>query len=537
MHMLGITVGEVLELEVFQSSQPELISYPLEESNDAPVRWMHILETARPEGLLPGGEFILTTATFFDQVAGERVAAANQFLDTVEATGAVAVAAEILKGRQHVIEALTVAALHRTIPIYILHRRVRFIEITQHVHEAIAAARLQEVETDRRIHETFTKLSVGSASIDRIISEATTLLGCRVAWESSEQQSEAITIAEHTVVAGDETLGRLIITDDLEVEESFATTVLERAGQAVSISVLAKRSQRELRNSMASSLFYQLRGGTELSEQEIHWRVAQTFGLPIWAGEQWWPVVFQIWNVGAGEEALNRASGVLLDILQQVGTAHAVPIFAARSEIGVVDVLLPLNDVAIMGELIETTRARFIARLRGHGDLVAGIGTETTSVKAAAEQLTEAAQIARTAQAYEDATRKNGASYYFARDLGLHGLLATLRKNRALVSFVASQLSGLLRPGRGQQAFEQQLKLVELILSGTNKAALARSLHLSRPALYARIDRLEGQLGYRLEHNAELRVATQVAAMAYWLNPDHMYTALEQRVSALKPPQ
>src|SRR5699024_73446 len=108
--------------------------------------------------------------------------------------------------------------------------------------ENIAAARLQEIETDRSIHETFTRLSVGSASTDRIVAEASALLNSKVVWEAHEQQSSIEVQAEHQVVAGNENLGRLLITDNCNAEDSLVQTVLERAAQAVSISVLAKRS-------------------------------------------------------------------------------------------------------------------------------------------------------------------------------------------------------------------------------------------------------------------------------------------------------
>src|SRR5690625_7578783 len=115
--MQQVTVGRVLELDLFRYNAPRLISQPAPSSVDEPVRWMHILETARPEGLLPGGEFILTTATFLEGPPQVLEHAANQFLDTIESTGAVAVAAEILAGREDVVEALTHAAQHRQIPV------------------------------------------------------------------------------------------------------------------------------------------------------------------------------------------------------------------------------------------------------------------------------------------------------------------------------------------------------------------------------------------------------------------------------------
>src|SRR5699024_7947528 len=80
-----------------------------------------------------------------------------------------------------------------------------------------------------------------------------------------------------------------------------------------------------------------------------------------------------------------------------------------------------------------------------------------------------------------------------------------------------------------RRAFEQQLEFLAAVLSAENKTALARSLHLSRPALYARVTRLERQLGYSLEDDAEQRTATHLALMAYRVNPDGMYAVMGQR--------
>ena len=526
--MRRVTVGSVLDLEVFKHTPVHLISEPDESAHEEPVRWMHILETARPEGLLPGGEFILTTATFLDAVVDDEdggLEAANRFLDSVEATGAVAVVAEVLSDRPEVAAALKAAARGRTTPIYLLHDRIRFVDLTQFVHENIAAARLQEVETDRRIHEAFTRLSVGSASTSRIVAEAAALLGCPVEWESIEKRTTTSVAADHLVVAGDEELGRLIIRDACEAEETLVRTVLERAGQAVAISVLAQRSQREMRRSTASSLFYQLRGGTDLSAQEVQWRLSETFGYAPVAAATWVPVVFRISGRQPTEELLNRWSGVLLDILEQLGSVQKLPVFAARSEIGVVDMLAPNRQPPELHELIEIAHARFTSRLTGRGSFVAGIVSETSSAKAAAERLGDAARIAYAAEAYVAATQRKQV-YFYAQDLGLPGLLATLNTNEHFTAFVTAELASIRQGSRTRRNFEQQLDFVETLITSRNKAELARSLHISRPALYARLRNLEVQLGYNLDDSIERRTAMHLALLAYRQAPDYIYTLL-----------
>src|SRR5699024_6366143 len=158
----------------------------------------------------------------------------------------------------------------------------------------------------------------------------------------------------------------------------------------------------------------------------------------------------------------------------------------------------------------------------------AGVGTQSTSAKTAAGQLFDTAQIAEAAQAYVSATGRHRA-YFFAKDLGLRGLLATLREHDQLVSFVSTELTALASAPGSRRAFEQQLEFLAAVVSAANNQALARTLHLSRLALYARVTRLARQRCYSLEDDAEQRTATHLALMAYRVNPDGMYAVLRQR--------
>src|SRR5699024_12274107 len=120
-------------------------------------------------------------------------------------------------------------------------------------------------------------------------------------------------------------------------------------------------------------------------------------------------------------------------------------------------------------------------------------------------------------------------AYFFAKDLGLRGLLATLREHDQLVSFVSTELTALASATGSRRAFEQQLEFLAAVLSAENETALARSLHLSRHALYARVTMLDGQLGYSLADDAEQRSAPPLALMAYRANPGSMYAVMRQR--------
>src|SRR5699024_4454297 len=160
------------------------------------------------------------------------------------------------------------------------------------------------------------------------------------------------------------------ITGECYAEKSLVKNVLERAGQAVSISVLTKRAQQEVRRSMATALFYQLRGGRDLSDEEVLWSLAETFDEQRLEEVRWWQVVFRIWEDHASVAVLSRRSGVLLDVLEQLGVIKKLTILAARSERDTVEARLPITDSKTLTELTEDTRTQLTTRLRGWGGFV-----------------------------------------------------------------------------------------------------------------------------------------------------------------------
>lgn len=77
-----------------------------------------------------------------------------------------------------------------------------------------------------------------------------------------------------------------------------------------------------------------------------------------------------------------------------------------------------------------------------------------------------------------------------------------------LNGFAESELAGILAP----HSSTDLTLLPQFLEFGGNKAALARTGHVSRPTLYARLARLEEQLGVNLA-DAESRTSLHVAVL------------------------
>src|SRR5699024_2147199 len=106
--------------------------------------------------------------------------------------------------------------------------------------------------------------------------------------------------------------------------------------------------------------------------------------------------------------------------------------------------------------------------------------------------------------------------FYRFADVRLRGLVAALQDDPRMRAFAESELAGLLDDqadgGRSRWSAVDFLKL--LLRKGGNKSAIAQAMGLSRPAVYARAERLERRLGVSLD-DAESRAALHTAVL-WW---------------------
>ncbi len=168
---------------------------------------------------------------------------------------------------------------------------------------------------------------------------------------------------------------------------------------------------------------------------------------------------------------------------------------------------------------------RLLAELEGlSASWVVGVGRSSTSLLRAVAGLESASHAAEVASTLDVRER----SFYRSSDVRIRGLLSLLTEDSRLRAFAEGELGPLLGEssvGGGRRdgdlrsptdsADEELLDFLELYLAhGGNKSAMARAGHLSRPALYARITRLQDRLGVSLD-DAESRTALHVALL-WW---------------------
>ena len=155
------------------------------------------------------------------------------------------------------------------------------------------------------------------------------------------------------------------------------------------------------------------------------------------------------------------------------------------------------------------------ARPRGAEAFVMAVGSTVESVRDVRRSFQEAEQVADVA-----AERTDARLFYRLPDLRLRGLLHLLRDDARLQTFTERELGPLLT--YDAQRGSDLVHMLGLYLgSGRNKVLTAQRAHLSRPALYERLRRIERVLSVDLE-DVESCASLHVALLALdALRKDH----------------
>ncbi|QCO96985.1 PucR family transcriptional regulator [Arthrobacter sp. 24S4-2] len=543
---------------------------------DAPVRWVHVSELLDISGLLSGGELVLTTGLELEK---EPEATAS-FIRSLEESSAAGLIVELVGERSRSLAALQAAAKSCTLPVIVVQRRVRFVDVTEVVHRMIVADQLERVERARDVHEAFTVLSLESAGTERVVEQAAGMIGEPVVLEDLshlvlaysaqglaatellhdwERRSRTTPSPARTVRTGPENWlqvpvgireqlwGRLVLPAASEDEET-AAMVLERAAQTLAINRLAERDRRELSQQAQAGLLNALRQPRGLSEAEA---LARAGALGLKRSPLYVPIVFR---AGLAAQAVPQAAAAaeatqsrdplagqqeeraLLEQLARVVKSTAGSALTASIQSGSVGMILALPAKQLEDATLQRL-ADALAMQAGDG------GTRTASdggthpadeggVRRAGPAtpgwtigvgrprgslLEAAAGIDEAAHVAETAATLRGTRKPFYRATDVRLRgLLALLRNDPRVQQFVESELAGVLHADAQGRGGQLELLGQYLDSGGNKAALARSGYLSRPTLYARLARLEELLAVDLD-DAESRTSLHVALLLHRL--------------------
>ncbi|MER6263333.1 PucR family transcriptional regulator ligand-binding domain-containing protein [Streptomyces sp900105245] len=504
-----LSVRQVLTLERVLAGEPEVVAGAGQ--LDRPVRWVHVAEAADVGVMLTGGEMVLTTGVL---LAGDEAKQA-EYIQSLHRAEASAVVLGLGRAFPTPPEVMRRAAERCGLPMVVLHRPFPFAELTEEVQCRLVRRKFAAVSLSETVRTALTGLITAGAPLGRLLDEVAQHSGCPVVVTNLAHRVLA-TAGERSAVddvlrdweriarqaggaAGDgwisaelggrgERWGRLLLCG-YRGDTATGRLLADRAAEALVLHrMLGGGSAHSWEEQSAQSLLTDLVFGVVPARQVLP--RARAAGLPV-NRRTFVPLV-----VPGGDPArLGR-------VLRMLG----LPGLVAELADGVTAVLLSL----VRDQDAEALTAHFAARLRDETDPAATVAaaeprTVWDDVPAG---LREARHVA---EAVADSTAAlDLPAVVRLKDVHLRGLVRLLRDDPHVQSFAERELDGLLR------AAEPELLNVlrTYLATGRNKSRTAQLHHVSRPALYRRLEAIQGRLGVDLD-DFEQAASVHIALLAH----------------------
>jgi len=531
------TVADVLDYPALRRGDPVVVAGT--RGLGRPVRWVHVSEVLGIAGLLHGGEMLLTTG----MVLPESPAAIAAYVDGLADAG---IAALVIGLGPRFVEPLpapmVAAAERRGLPLIALRRTIAFIDVTEEVHAALVDVQVRELQASESIHTIFSSLVVQGAEVSEVLRQVVRLSGAAVVLENLAHQVLALDPgsrskgdvlaewAEHThrpvrrlrtqydpqtgwlqtiVGARGNDWGRLILmapdagsrevgaaADSISTIPRSLIMLIERAASTLAIGRLVDRESELLDlNTQQSVLSALLVGSSDPGELD---QQAAALGVSL----RRMPLAALAVRhrddpeVGVRRQIVHTLSGNVAEAVRASGAAALVaPV--DEFTVGVLVHLAGSDPRPLARSVAESLTRHGTAAVVAYAGPDRGVDAARTSLAESLETVTAATDIGTTADVVG------------WDDLGIRGLLFSLRSDPRLARFAERTLGPLLR-----YDVMHDTELVSLLRhylgAGRNKTLAAQRAFVSRPWMHERL-RLIGTILEADLENEETCMNLQVA--------------------------
>ncbi|MFM9591078.1 PucR family transcriptional regulator [Streptomyces scabiei] len=509
----ALSVRQVLNLDRVLAGEPEVVAGAGQ--LDRPVRWVHVAEAPDVGVMLTGGEMVLTTGVL---LAGDEEAQA-EYVRSLHRAEAAAVVLGLGRAFPTPPDVMRRAAERCGLPMVVLHRPFPFAELTEEVQSRLVRRKFAAVSLSEAVRTALTGLITAGAPLQRLLDEIAHHAGCplvvtnlahRVLATAGERSAVDDVLRDWERIArqaggseGDgwvraelggrgERWGQIVLCGH-RGDTATGRLLADRAAEALVLHRMLGGSAHSWEEQSAQSLLTDLVSGVVPARQLLP--RARAAGLPV-NRRTFVPLV-----VRAGEPAqLDR-------VLRMLG----LPGLVAELAEGATAVLLSLardQDAAAL-------TAHFATRLRSES------GVRTTVVAAAEARTTweDVPGGLREARHVADAVAQSATTgldlpvVVRLRDVHLRGLVRLLRDDPHVQAFAERELDGLLC-GDGHAEQDLLPVLRTYLATGRNKSHTAQLHHVSRPALYRRLEAIEARLGVDLD-DFEQAASVHIALLAH----------------------
>ncbi|MEU0456296.1 PucR family transcriptional regulator [Streptomyces sp. NPDC006129] len=517
----ALSVRQVLTLERVLAGEPEVVAGA--SHLDRPVRWVHVAEAADVGVMLSGGEMVLTTGVL---LAGDEDKQA-EYVRSLHRAEAAAVVLGLGRAFPSPPDVMRRAAERCGLPMVVLHRPFPFAELTEEVQSRLVRRKFAAVSLSEAVRTELTALITAGAPLQRLLDEVARHSACpvvvtnlahRVLGTAGERPAVDDVLRDWERIArqawghrpglsgtgggteGDgwiraelggrgERWGRIVLCG-YRGDTATGRLLADRAAEALVLHrMLGGGAACSWEEQSAQSLLTDLVSGVVPARQLLP--RARAAGLPV-NRRTFVPLVVR----DGDPPRLER-------LLRLLGLSGLV----AELADGATAVLLSLPR----DQDADALAAHFATRLRTES------GRDRTVVAAADPRVAwdDVPTGLREAQHVADAVADSSAALALPpvvrlKDVHLRGLIRLLRDDPHVQSFAERELDGLLR-----EADEDLLSVLRTYLAtGRNKSRTAQLHHVSRPALYRRLEAIQVRLGVDLD-DFEQAASVHIALLAH----------------------
>jgi PucR family transcriptional regulator, purine catabolism regulatory protein len=516
----SMTVREALRIPALSSGRPEVVAGA--RGLDRTIRWAHAGEVANIADLLTGGELLLTTGLGIGATRPRQ----RRFAAELAQRGLAALVLELGGTHRRAPAALVESLEEHDLPLIVLHREVRFVDITEAIHRAILGRQLELLRRGEQTHRRFTALLLEGAGVPAVLEALATTVRNPVLLERDGE------IVSHATYRGDgaaalagwstsgaltlpipsgqgASWGNLVVPPHDSSLDDEARIAAERAVAVLAVGLLRDREQELLAVGEHGRFLATLAAGeidagaARLEADALGFHHDGEWLLPLALA----PRRGTRASAGAWTAFCRALRDDLADrrILALVGADERTP--AGAAALTVVGLSDPERRASALDQIARAVGAAADVTLGAPRGAVLAAGPALRGWADAGELLREAASAA--ALAVDDPPRP----WHDASLPDLRHLLWELRDHASLRAFARRRLSEVLEHDARRPAAPLLPTLEALCDHGWSKAHAARALHLERQSIYPRIDRLERLLGADLA-DARQRAALDVAVLA-----------------------
>ncbi|MET7473300.1 PucR family transcriptional regulator ligand-binding domain-containing protein [Streptomyces sp. NPDC005648] len=506
----ALSVRQVLALERVLAGEPEVVAGAAQ--LDRPVRWVHVAEAPDVGVMLSGGEMVLTTGVL---LAGDEEKQA-EYIRSLHRAEAAAVVLGLGRAFPSPPDVMRRAAERCGLPMVVLHRPFPFAELTEEVQARLVRRKFAAVSLSESVRTALTGLITAGAPLQRLLDEIAQHSACPVVvtnlahrvlatagersavddvlrdWERISRQaggSEGDGWIRAELGGRGERWGQIMLCG-YRGDTATGRLLADRAAEALVLHrMLGGTSAHTWEEQSAQSLLTDLVSGVVAARQLLP--RARAAGLPV-NRRTFVPLVVRDGDPAQLDRVL-RMLGLPGLVAELAGEATAVLLSLARDQ-----------DA-------EALTAHFAARLRTES-------VSPKSVVAAADPRIAWDDVPaglREAQHVADAVADSSdvldlPAVVRLKDVHLRGLIRLLRDDPHVQSFAERELDGLLCSADD----DLLLVLRTYLATGRNKSRTAQLHHVSRPALYRRLEAIQGRLGVDLD-DFEQAASVHIALLAH----------------------